>query len=405
MSQKNFFVAALPLMLAIMIDGMGLGLLFPVLNSLIIDPNHSFLSAQTSSEMRNFLYGFTLSIFMFSWFFGAALLGDLSDIVGRKKTLLISLFGAFIGYLLSAFAVIFANIYLLILGRIIAGLTAGSQAIAQAAIIDLSTEENKVRNIGLILFATSLGFVFGPLFGGILSDNHLVSWFNFTTPLYFTALISLLSAILLWFFFDETFAQTASFKIQWHRAIHLFISAFKHFHVRNLSITFLAMMLGWSNYYSFISLFLLKKYQLSTTEIGLFMALLAVGFGVGFSIVVNYCTKRYALKNCLMVGLALSTIASLLTVFINNPLCAWLCALPFGIAMAVSYTLIINLFSNQADSDSQGWVMGVTGAIMAFSFGATALLSSTLANVDIAIPLICSAVLLGISGWLIRVWQ
>ncbi len=75
---------------------------------------------------------------MICWFFGAAILGDLSDSVGRKKSLMICLIGAFLGYLLSAIAIAFHNFWFLILGRIIAGFTSGSQPIAQAAIVDIS---------------------------------------------------------------------------------------------------------------------------------------------------------------------------------------------------------------------------------------------------------------------------
>src|SRR5260221_8748022 len=193
MKASIFFTSAAPLFLAIFVDGMGLGLLFPILNTLLVDPQAGFINVNLNLSMRHFAFGATISIYMLCWFFGAAYLGDLSDIIGRKKSLLISLAGSSIGYFIAGIAVGFHSLTLLILGRIIAGFTAGSQSIAQASIIDISTPEHKTRNIGYILFFCSIGFICGPLCGTFFSNNHIVSWFNFTTPFYFASIVSLVN--------------------------------------------------------------------------------------------------------------------------------------------------------------------------------------------------------------------
>ena len=215
MQSKPFFVLAGPLLLVLFIDGMGLGLVIPVLNGLIFDPNSQFLPANDFSPlMHNVIYGAIISIFMLCWFFGAAVLGDLSDQIGRKKSLIICLLGAFLSYLLSAWAVNASSLTLLLLGRVIAGVTSGSQPIAQAAIIDLSTPETKARNLGFILLSLSLGFIFGPLFGGLLSDKNISPYFNFATPFYFATLISFINIVFLYLFFNETFvSKTTTLKI------------------------------------------------------------------------------------------------------------------------------------------------------------------------------------------------
>ena len=166
-----------PLFLVLFIDSMGLGLLFPILASLITDPLLSFLPSATTMMTRDILYGLTVGIFMLSWFFGAAILGDLSDMIGRRRSLIICLVGTAVGYFISAIAVLTGSLSLLIVGRIIAGLTSGSQPIAQAAIIDISDDANKTKNMGLMIMFIALGFVFGPVLGGVLSSNNIVSWF------------------------------------------------------------------------------------------------------------------------------------------------------------------------------------------------------------------------------------
>ncbi len=271
MKSSNFFTSAAPLFLAIFVDGMGLGLLFPILNTLLVDPQSGFISVAAILTLRHFVFGATVSIFMLCWFFGAAFLGDLSDIIGRKKSLLICLIGSCFGYLISAIAVGVHSLTLLLLGRIIAGFTAGSQSIAQASIVDISAPEHKTRNIGYILFFCSFGFIFGPLCGAFFSNNHFVSWFDLATPFYFASLISLINALLLAKLYRETFTRTAAINIKLHRAVTIFISAFQHHKVRHLSVILLLMLLGWSSFYSFISMFLAGRYQFDTSEIGLFI--------------------------------------------------------------------------------------------------------------------------------------
>ena len=84
--QSNFFAKASPLLLVLFIDAMGLSLIMPILNVLIFDPQAHFLSAAvTTPFMHTIMYGFIIAIFMLCWFFGAAILGDLSDYIGRKN--------------------------------------------------------------------------------------------------------------------------------------------------------------------------------------------------------------------------------------------------------------------------------------------------------------------------------
>src|SRR5579883_2642092 len=398
----HFFIAAAPLFLVLFIDSMGLGLVFPILNALLFDSSAHFLSAHFSATTRNLLYGVTISIYMFCWFFGAAFLGDISDQIGRKKSLMICLLGAFIGYLFSAFAVFLNSFTCLLLGRIIAGFTAGSQAIAQAAIVDISEPQHKARNLGLILFFTSLGFVVGPMVGGVLSSSNLISWFNYAMPFYFAAAISLLNAVLLMVFFQETFLRAETIRFKLHYALEIFIAAFKHEKVRELSIVLLVMIFGWSGFYSFISMYLLRIYHFDSFTNGLYMGLMGVGFGIGTGFLIDPLTKRFSLKQCVIGGCLLTALGTMLTITAPSVTYVWFYVLLIGITMASAYSTILTLFSNQVDEASQGWVMGITGAIMAFAFGINGFLTGLLANFSPKIPMIISTLSLMFSAVLMK---
>lgn len=399
---KNFFLAAAPLFLVLFIDSMGLGLVFPILNALVLDPRSQFIAADLSSGTRNLLYGFTISIFMFCWFFGAAFLGDISDQIGRKKSLMICLLGAILGYVFSAVAVICSSYTLLLIGRMVAGFTAGSQAIAQAAIVDLSEPQHKARNLGLILCFTSLGFVFGPMIGGVLSDANILPWFNYALPFYFASLISILNAVLLFFLFQESFTATSKLRFKLHYALEIFVTAFKNEKIRDLSVILLVMIFGWSGIYSFISMYLLRVYQFSSLKNGLYMGLMGAGFGIGTGFLIEPLLKRFSLRQCVMGGCLFAALSTTLTITAPAESYLWVYVVFIGITIATAYSTILTLFSNQVDEDSQGWVMGITGAIMAFAFGVNGFLTGILANLSAETPLIVAILSLILTAILMK---
>ncbi|PIQ42638.1 MAG: MFS transporter [Gammaproteobacteria bacterium CG11_big_fil_rev_8_21_14_0_20_46_22] len=385
--QKDRLLGMLPLFLVIAIDSMGLGILFPILSSMFIDVHSSFLAANTSSFMRELLYGVVIGIYMIAWFFGAAILGDISDTLGRKKSLLICLFGAAIGYGLSGLAFVFHSVAILIVGRVIAGFTAGSQPIAQAAVVDMSSEKHKARNIGLVLLAVSLGFVLGPLLGGFFSDTNLVSWFHFSTPMYVAAVLSLANMAVLALSFKETHINTERLRIRLHYAIQIFIEAFRHKKIRYLSLILLIFISGWGEYFGFISQFLLRAYHYTPLRVSLFMAVMAVGFSVGFAVIVDWCANRFDMRRTILVMLVLASLFSLLTIVLPYHLAAWVLTFFIGVTVATAYSLLITAFSNLVSESEQGWVMGVTNAIMALSFGVTTFFSGFAANMSPAAPI------------------
>ena len=402
MSEAKSLLKAAPLFLVIAIDSMGLGILFPILSAMLISHQSHFLSSDTSNFLRELIYGVTIGIYMIAWFFGSAMLGDLSDTMGRKKSLMICLIGATLGYIISAVAIGFHSIVFLILGRVLAGFTAGSQPIAQAAIVDVSAPENRARNIGYILLAVSIGFVLGPIMGGVLSDHHLVPWFNFSTPLYFAGILSLLNCIVLYFAFHETFTRTKKIKIRLHYAIQIFIEAFKSKAIRMLSLVLLIETAGWSEYFTFVSQFLLRRFHYTASEVSFFIAVLAVGFSIGFGFLVNPVAKRFNLKNAVIINLLIAALLCLITAIAHIQIIIWIGAVLIGMSVALLYSLLITIFSNQVSAEEQGWVMGITNSVSALSFGITSLMSGFAADLSPAVPIYLGCVGLALAALVLK---
>jgi DHA1 family tetracycline resistance protein-like MFS transporter len=147
---------------AVALDAVGIGLIFPILPRLLEDVTH----------VQNIaLYiGIMTALYAIMQFIFAPMLGALSDNLGRRPVLLISLAGAAINYVVMAFA---PQLWMLILGRAIAGLTSANVSVATAYITDISPDETRARRFGLLNAMFGIGFIIGPVLGGLLGDYWL----------------------------------------------------------------------------------------------------------------------------------------------------------------------------------------------------------------------------------------
>lgn len=391
-------------MMVLFLDGLGQGIVFPLYSKALFDPHSHVLLIAASPMTRNIWYGILIGVFFFCWFIGAAILSDLSDKSGRKKALIICLSGSVIGNLISALAFSMHNIWILLLGRIIVGFTNGSQPIAQASIVDTTPKEKLSRKLGFIVMAVSLGLVGGPLVGGFLSDTKFVSWFTDSTPLYFAGLLAIMNIGFLLVFYHETSAVHEKVKIHLTRALEIFVSAFKHKSVRFLSICYLFLQTGWSIYYVYISAYMVQKYAISRSEVAIFFALVGVGLTIGLALLSGIFEKRhFDRKHVVFIGFGVLLIAVILTVFPNQEIWPWLMVIPIGAGLGLGYAFILSLFSSQVTADKQGWVMGITSALLAFGAGVASLTEGFLSPIDLKLPLYVSIGLV-VVGLLIFTW-
>ena len=166
--------------ITMLIDITGWGIIIPVIPKLIEELIHGDISeAARVGGWLTFAYAITQ-------FVCAPLIGNLSDKYGRRPVILISLFGFSIDYLFLSMA---PTIEWLFVGRIIAGVTGASITTASAYIADVSTPENRTKNFGMIGAAFGLGFIIGPVIGGLLGQ------YGARVPFYAAAVLCMLNFI------------------------------------------------------------------------------------------------------------------------------------------------------------------------------------------------------------------
>lgn len=151
--------ALVVILAAVVLDAIGIGLIFPILPALLREVGHV--------SDPSVLLGVMLALYSACQFLCAPVLGVLSDRFGRRPVLLMSLAGAAIDYVIMALA---PELWLLVLGRAISGITAANMAVATAYITDISSEEERARRFGLFHAMFGIGFIVGPVLGGLLGD-------------------------------------------------------------------------------------------------------------------------------------------------------------------------------------------------------------------------------------------
>ncbi len=146
----------------VVLDAVGIGLIFPILPALLRDVSHA-------DNVAPYI-GIMMALYAATQFICAPVLGSLSDRLGRRPVLLISLAGTTINYLFLAFA---PNLWMLLLGRAVAGLTSANTSVASAYVTDISPENVRARRFGLLNAMFGIGFIIGPILGGALGDFGL----------------------------------------------------------------------------------------------------------------------------------------------------------------------------------------------------------------------------------------
>ena len=176
------------ILICVFIDMLGVGLAIPVLPILVGE----FVEGR---DLQAYWYGILVTVFGLLQFLCMPILGAMSDRVGRRPVMLFSMVGMFFNFLATAWA---PNLWALFIGRVIGGMSAASMSVASAYASDVSTPENRAKSFGKIGAAFGLGFICGPMIGGLLGE------INLHLPFYVAAGLSAANFLFGYFFVPES---------------------------------------------------------------------------------------------------------------------------------------------------------------------------------------------------------
>ncbi len=345
--------------LTVFLDMLGISIIIPVIPALFFDASTSFFSAEVDSETRSVLYGFLVAAFPLMQFFGAPILGTLSDRYGRRPILLISLLGTMVGYLLFAMAILIQDIYLLFFSRMLPGFMGGNVAIIMSAMSDVSTPEERAKNFGLVGAAFGLGFILGPTIGGILADDSIISWFDHATPFWFTALLTLVNIILVVTSFKETLTTFNQGHVSLLSGVKNIATAFKDKNLSRVFTIVLLLAIGFTFFTQFFSVLLIEKFSYSEKDIGFLYGWVGIWLVITQGFIVRRMSSRVKPTSVLLYSIpALAISIALILVpaksiwfYLINPLIA--------LSQGMTAPFLTTIVSQQVDESKQGQILGI----------------------------------------------
>jgi len=391
-----------PVLLAIIVDYFGWGLVYPLVTAVLDDPQKGFLPVGAAASTRDFYLSIAFLLYPLCLLFGASSLGDLSDIYGRKKVLCLCTAGIGVSFLCMGFGIAIGSFVLFLIGRAISGFMAGTAPIAQAAVVDLSSPEDKPFNLALLSVTFTIGLILGPLIGTLLSDAHLVSWFGVVVPFFFSALLAFIAS----FWIQKKFViqerpnpiKTFSFA----RPFILFREAFQNLQLRHFCSTLFLFQFGVSLYIQTMLIFLNTRLQYTSTGLASFWTIMGFGFVLGLILLKQLLKTSVHVSQMIFLSLIFQAIIVIFSSFLTQETSLWILSFLFSILNLFSYALLMAVFSDAAAQESQGWVMGIWSAVIALAFIFGALCNNFIPWIGLEPLIFAGGVFLGLSAFVFR---
>lgn len=343
--------ALVVILAAVTLDAIGIGLIFPILPALLRDVGHTTQVAT--------LLGIMLALYSACQFLFSPILGVLSDRFGRRPILLLSLGGAAIDYLLMAFA---PELWVLVLGRAIAGITSANMAVATAYITDISTEDERAKRFGLFHAMFGIGFIIGPVLGGILGD------FWVRAPFIAAALLNGVNLALAFFILPESrpgapgakfdFDALNPFKpLKWALTFTALIPIIAIFLIMN----FVGTMYG-----TIWALFTEDSFQWNGMMIGLSLGAFGVCHAGAQALLTGPAVAWLGERWALVVGMACELTALVVLGFATQGWILFALAPLFALG-GIGMPALQSLATSQVGSDKQGQLQGVLASTVSLA--------------------------------------
>lgn len=337
----------------LVIDAMGIGLILPVLPDLIGELQGGTLGQAalwggvlaTSYAVMQFLFGPTI--------------GSLSDRFGRRPILLVSLAVMAVDYVVMAFA---GSIWLLLAARIVGGIAAATQSTATAFIADISKPEDKSKNFGLVGASFGIGFVVGPLIGGVLGE------FGARAPFYAAAVLATFNLILGYFVLPETVTDKIRRPFDWRRANPL--GAFRHIGalpgLKHYLALFFLYEFAFFVYPAIWAYFTRAQFGWEPGMVGLSLGLFGVAIAIVQGVLIRIVIPRLGETNAILYGFVFNFCAFIALGLVTSGTLA-LILIPMTALGAVVTPALQGSMSKIAGADQQGELQGLVSSFRAIA--------------------------------------
>lgn len=340
-------------LLTVLIYSMGFGIIMPVLPDLIRHLAH--VDAAEAARIGAWI-GATYGLFQILLM---PAVGNLGDRFGRRPIFLLSLFAFGFDFLLMGLA---PNIGWLFVGRAIAGGLGAVFGPANAAMADMSTPEERAASFGKVGAAFGLGFIFGPVIGGLLGD------FGPRVPFYVAGAMAIANGVYGWLVFPETMPEEKRRPFEWKRANPLgaFASMGRVPGIVPVVMIYFLWSLAGNVYPASWSFFAPIQYGWSSGMVGVSLGLVGVSMAIFQALVIRRFIARFGERRTAYIGMMFGIASYLVVAFVPNATVILVLLLVNGFSGMVAPALNA-VMSQRAPASQQGELQGLIGSLSALS--------------------------------------
>lgn len=344
------------ILITILLDVIGIGIIIPVIPKLL----EELIKADITEAAK--IGGWLAFAYAFTQFMFAPIVGNLSDKFGRRPILLVSLFAFGLDYLLLAIA---PTIGLVFLGRIIAGITGASISTATAYIADVSTPENRAKNFGMIGAAFGVGFIIGPVIGGLLGQ------YGSRVPFYAAAILCFINFMYGYFVLPESLPKEKRRKFEWKSAnpIGALLRLKKHPKIIGLTFAIFFMYLAGHAINGNWSFYTMYRFDWDERMVGISLGVIGLIVAIVQGVLIRWLNPKLGNSRSILIGLSLNCIGLLLFAFAQESWMMFVFLIPYclgGIAGPALQTEITNNIPETEQGQIQGTLASLNSATAIF---------------------------------------
>ncbi len=354
MEKKQKSAAVGFIFITLLIDITGWGIVIPVVPKLIQELIHNpdLSVASQYGGWLSFAYAGMQFIF-------ASVLGGLSDKYGRRPIILFSLLGFSFNFLIQALA---PTIFWLFVGRIFSGVTGASITTASAYIADVSTDEDRAKNFGMIGAAFGLGFIIGPVIGGVLGQ------YGSRVPFYAASVLCLINFLYGWFVLPESLEKENRRPFNWKRAnpVGSLLQLRRYPQILGLIAALVFVYIAGHAVQTNWTFYTMYKFNWTETLVGIslgvsgFMAALVQGY------LIRFIQPKIGNEKSIFYGLTLYALGMILFAFASESWMMFAFLIPYGLG-GIAGPALQSVISAEVPRNEQGELQGALASLVSLT--------------------------------------
>ncbi len=389
--QKQFWL----LLLIVFFGFVGISMPYLIFPALFLNPEYTILPLVWGESSRALFLGLTLAVYPLGQFIGSPILGSLSDDYGRKNLLAGSLAISAVCNLIMGLAIYYQHLTLLIISRFMAGIMEGNIAIARGMAADMKTLP-KHKTFGKINAVISIGYLIGPLLGGLMTDKNLSEKLTTSTPFYAIFILCLILSILSLLLLEKSSPHKKNHIVTiWERMnlIKRMSRLFSNKRLQFLILISTAFTLAIDIFYEFGPVHLTLKWGYGPPQLVLYNIALCLTLAIGNGWLPSFFPSQNSNNRIIISCIGAFTLFVLGVAWTNSTLLMLLLFALCGLVIGLEVTLVTVKISNCAPDTIQGEVMGVQISLRVLGDALICLFGSGLLILSSKLILILSAII------------